>query len=67
MILATCCLAYPMVWTAFGLENRIATPVDSIGLLSYQYYALLGFLAMVAMKLRREPIGQRRLPVPGPG
>ena len=28
MILATCCLAYPMVWTAFGLENRIATPVQ---------------------------------------
>ena len=47
-------LDYPVVWTAFGLHGRRATPVDSVGVLSYQFYALLGFFALVLMELRPD-------------
>ena len=46
-------LGYPVTWTAFGLNGRTATPIDSLGILSYQFYALLGFFALALMILRR--------------
>jgi Glycosyltransferase family 87 len=47
-------LGYPVTWTAFGLNGRTATPVDSLGILSYQFYALLGFFALALMILRQS-------------
>jgi hypothetical protein len=44
----------PLVWTAFELNGRTATPVDSVGVLSYQFYALVAFFALVLTELRRE-------------
>ena len=52
-IVAAFWLGYPLTWTAFGLNGRVATPVHSLGILSYQFYALLGFFALVLMILRR--------------
>ena len=46
-------LGYPVTWTAFGLNGRTATPVNSLGILSYQFYALVGFFALTLMILRR--------------
>jgi hypothetical protein len=41
MIVAAFWLGNPVTWTAFGLNGRTATPVDSLGILSYQFYALV--------------------------
>jgi alpha-1,2-mannosyltransferase len=40
--------------TAFELHGRAPTPVDSLGSLSYQFYALLGFFVLVLMDLRPD-------------
>ncbi len=53
-IVAAFWLGYPVTWTAFGLNGRTATPIDSIGVLSYQFYALLGFFALAMMELGRR-------------
>jgi hypothetical protein len=47
-------LGYPLVWAVFGLYGRTATPVDSLGFISYQFYALLGFFVLALMELRPE-------------
>jgi hypothetical protein len=52
-IVAAFWLGYPVTWTAFGLNGRMATPIDSLGILSYQFYALLGFFALALMISRR--------------
>jgi hypothetical protein len=52
-IVAAFWLGYPVTWTAFGLNGRTATPIDSVGILSYQFYALLGFFALAWMELMR--------------
>ncbi len=52
-IVAAFWLGYPVTWTAFGLNGRTATPIDSVGILSYQFYALLGFFALARMELMR--------------
>ena len=52
-IVAAFWIGYPVTWTAFGLNGRTATPVDSLGILSYQFYALLGFFALTMMISRR--------------
>ncbi len=52
-IVAAFWLGYPVTWTAFGLNGRMATPVDSLGILSYQFYALLTFFALTLMISRR--------------
>jgi hypothetical protein len=50
-------LGYPLVWTALDLIGRTATPFASLGVLSYQFYALLGFFALALMELV-DPRGQ---------
>jgi len=52
VIVAASFMGYPLVWTAFGLNARKATPVESVGVLSYQYYALLGLFGLVLVELR---------------
>jgi hypothetical protein len=54
MIVGAIWLGYPFVWTAFDLNGRTATPVDSLGVLSYQFYALLGLFALVLIELRTQ-------------
>jgi hypothetical protein len=49
MIVAAFWLGYPVTWTAFGLNGRTATPIDSLGILSYQFYALLGFFSLALL------------------
>jgi Glycosyltransferase family 87 len=44
-------VGYPVVWTTFDLNGRTARPIDSLGALSYQFYALLGFFALVLVEL----------------
>jgi Glycosyltransferase family 87 len=53
-IMAAFWVGYPVTWTAFDLNVRTATPIDSIGILSYQFYALLGFLALTYVELMRR-------------
>ncbi len=62
VIVAAFWLGYPVTWTAFGLNGRVATPVDSVGILSYQFYALLGFFALALLQLGRPP--ERCVPSP---
>ncbi len=50
-IVAAFWVGYPLTWTAFGLNGRTATPIDSAGILSYQFYALLAFFALARMEL----------------
>ena len=52
-IVAAFWVGYPLTWTAFGLNGRTATPIDSAGILSYQFYALLAFFALARMELMR--------------
>jgi hypothetical protein len=47
-------LGYPLVWTAFDLNGRTATPIDSLGVLSYQFYSLLGLVALILIELGTE-------------
>jgi hypothetical protein len=47
-------VGYPLIWRLFGLNGRTATPVHSLGVLSYQFYALLGLSALVLMELEQE-------------
>jgi len=54
VIIAAFWLGYPLVWTVFNFNGRTATWVDSLGALSYQFYALLAFFALVLMELRQE-------------
>jgi len=53
VIIAAFWLGYPLVWTAFDLNGRTATWLDSIGALSYQFYALLALLFLVLLELRQ--------------
>ena len=53
VIVAAFWLGYPLVWTVFNLNGRTATWVDSIGALSYQFYALLALMALILVELRR--------------
>jgi hypothetical protein len=46
-------VGYPLVWTAFDLNGRTAKPVHSLGVLSYQFYALLALLTLVLIELRQ--------------
>jgi hypothetical protein len=39
-------LGYPVVWTLFDLNGRVATPIQSLAVLSYQFYALLGLFGL---------------------
>jgi hypothetical protein len=52
-IVAAFWIGYPVIWTVFGLNGRTARPIDSLGILSYQFYALLGFFALALMISRR--------------
>lgn len=52
MVLAAFLVECPVTWTAFGLNGRTATPIDSISVLSYRFYALLVFFAVTMMSLR---------------
>jgi hypothetical protein len=46
-------LGYPLVWTAAGLTDwRVASPLHSLGVLSYEFYALLALFALILMELR---------------
>ena len=56
LILVAFWVGYPLVWTAFGLNGRVATPVDSLGAISYQFYALLAFFGLILMELRRGEV-----------
>ena len=47
-------LDYPLVCTAHGPYGRAATPVESLGVLSYRFYALLGFFVLVMVELRPD-------------
>jgi len=51
-VVASFWLGYPLVWRAFDLVGRTATPIQSILVLSYQFYALLGLLAIALTELR---------------
>jgi hypothetical protein len=51
VIVAAFWAGYPLVWTAFDVNGRTATPMDSLGVLSYQFYALLAFFALALMEL----------------
>ncbi|MGC8642480.1 MAG: hypothetical protein ACP5XB_21695, partial [Isosphaeraceae bacterium] len=60
VVVATFWLGYPLVWTAFDLNGRTASWGDSIGPISYQFYALLAFSGLTLLMLRgqesqREP------------
>ncbi len=54
MIVATFWLGYPVTWTAFDLNGWTATPGYSLGILSYRFYALLGFFALTMTILGRK-------------
>lgn len=59
-IVAAFWLGYPLVWTAFGLNGRTATWIDSLGVLSHELYALLAFFGLIVLMPRgqesqREP------------
>lgn len=41
------------VWRTFHLEGRVATPLQSVGILSYQCYALLGLFALGVLEVIR--------------
>jgi hypothetical protein len=62
VIVAAFWLGYPVTWTDFDLNGRAATPVDSIGILSYQFYALLVFCGLVARMVVPGNPSQRALP-----
>ncbi len=47
-------VGYPLVWTAFDLNGRAATPIQSLGVLSYQFYALLGLFGLLLRELRQR-------------
>ncbi len=47
-------IGYPLTWTAFDLNGRTAKPLHSVTVLSYQFYALLAFAALILIELRRE-------------
>jgi hypothetical protein len=53
MVVVAFGIGYPVTWTAFGLNGRTATPVDALGILVYQFYALLGFFALTLTIARR--------------
>jgi len=55
LIVAAIWLGYPLVWTVFDLNGRTAKPVHSLGVLSYQFYALLGLFALILMELPAKP------------
>ena len=50
LVVAAIWTGYPLAWTAFGLGGRPAKPVDSLGVLSYQFYALIGLFALVLLE-----------------
>ncbi len=62
LILTAFWIGYPVVWTVFDLNGRIATPLDHLFVLSYQFYALLGLfgLALVELRLREFEAKQRK-------
>ena len=64
VILLAFWLGYPLMWTAFDLNGRTAKPLHSLTVLSYQFYALLAFFALVLLELRH---GQGRGGPFGPG
>jgi hypothetical protein len=47
-------LSPALVWTACGVGGRVATPLDSLGVLSFQCYALLGLFALGLAELSRS-------------
>lgn len=52
LIVAAFWIGYPLVWTVFDLNGRTARPLDCLGAISYQFYALLCFFALVMVELR---------------
>jgi hypothetical protein len=52
IIVALLWLGPPLVWAAFDLGGHVATPVHSLGVLSYQFYALLGLFALILSTMK---------------
>jgi Glycosyltransferase family 87 len=52
VIVAAFWVGHPTVWELFGLLGRAATPLESLCVLSYQFYALLGLFALICLELR---------------
>lgn len=51
LVAATFWLGYPLVWTVLGIQGRTADWIDSLGVLSYEFYALLTFFGLVIFML----------------
>ncbi len=47
-----------LVWTLFSMGDRIASPLENLTILPYQFYALLGFLSLqlILLKTSRQSI-----------
>ena len=41
-----------LVWTVFDVGGRVAEPLDSVGVLSYQFYALVGLFLLGLLQMR---------------
>jgi hypothetical protein len=53
VIVAAFWAGYPTVWAAIDLNGRTATPVHSLGVLSYQFYPLCAFPGLILVELRK--------------
>ena len=46
-----------MIWQLMGLATRLPGPLDAVGLLSYQFYALLALFLLLAVNCVRNGTG----------